>query len=91
MECVPGYPVKSIETRHTPHSYYGLASEAVRTMCHWASGVFSLDTILGITAARNIASRVVLLRAGFPWQKNDVMQFHEVQQPVMCFAFSRKP
>lgn len=69
----------------------GLATEAVRAMCHWASNIFSLETILGITAARNAASRGVLLRAGFTWQKDDVMQFQGVQQPVIFFAFSRKP
>ncbi len=68
----------------------GLATEAVRAMCQWARGVFSLETILGITAERNVASQGVLLRAGFTWEKNDVMEFQGVEQPVMFFAFSRK-
>ncbi len=38
----------------------------------------------------NAASQGVLLRAGFTWQKDDVMQFQGVEQPVIFFAFSRK-
>lgn len=66
----------------------GLATEAVRAMCHWASRAFSLDTILGITAAQNLASQGVLLRAGFTWKNDDVMRLQGVEQAVRFYAFA---
>ena len=68
----------------------GIATEAVRAVCHWASDVFLLETILGITAAQNVASQGVLLRAGFTWRKDEVMRFQGLERPVMFFAFSRQ-
>lgn len=72
------------------HQCKGIATEAVRAACHWASDVFSLQTILGITAERNVASQGVLLRAGFARQKDEVTRFQGVEQPVVFFAFSRR-
>jgi RimJ/RimL family protein N-acetyltransferase len=68
----------------------GIATEAVHAACHWASDMFSLETILGITAAQNVASQGVLLRAGFTRQKDEVMRFQGLEQPVMFFSFSRQ-
>lgn len=73
------------------HQRKGIATEAVGAACLWASDVFSLEVILGITAARNVASRGVLLRAGFAWQKDEVLRFQGLEQPVMFFAFSGRP
>ena len=72
------------------HQRKGIATEAVRATCHWASEVFSIETILGITAAQNVASQAALLRAGFTRQKEEVMRFQGLEQPVMFFAFSRQ-
>ena len=36
----------------------GLATEAVRAACTWATSAFPIRKILGITAARNIAHRI---------------------------------
>jgi ribosomal-protein-alanine N-acetyltransferase len=66
----------------------GIATEAVREMCRWASDVFSLEAILGVTAAQNVASQRVLLRAGFARQKEETMRFQGVEQSVIFFAFS---
>jgi ribosomal-protein-alanine N-acetyltransferase len=79
-----GFAIESSQQRK------GLATEAVHGMCNWASEVFLLESILGITAARNVASQGVLLRVGFAWQKDDVMLFQGVERPVMVFAFSRE-
>src|SRR5207247_8944111 len=70
------------------HQRKGIATEAVRPACHWASDVFSLETILGITATRNVASQIVLLRAGFARQKDRVMRFQGLVQSVIVFAFT---
>lgn len=70
------------------HQRKGIATEAVRAACHWACDVFQLEIILGITAARNVASQGVLLRAGFSRQKDEVMRFQGLEQPVIFFAFS---
>lgn len=78
-----GFAIESSRQRQ------GIASEAVRAACHWASDVFSLDRILGVTAARNVASQRVLLRAGFARQKEDVVQFQGSQQRIVLFAFAR--
>jgi ribosomal-protein-alanine N-acetyltransferase len=72
------------------HQRKGIATEAVRAACHWAGEVFSLKAILGITAAQNVASQRVLLRAGFARQKDEVRQFQGLRQPVIFFAFSRQ-
>jgi [ribosomal protein S5]-alanine N-acetyltransferase len=72
------------------HQRKGIATEAVRAACHWAGDVFSLETILGITAAQNVASQGVLLRAGFTRQKDEVIRFQGLEQPVIFFAFSRQ-
>jgi RimJ/RimL family protein N-acetyltransferase len=57
-------------------------------MCRWASDVFSLEAILGVTAAHNVASQRVLLRAGFARQEEETMRFQGVEQSVIFFAFS---
>jgi RimJ/RimL family protein N-acetyltransferase len=67
----------------------GIATDAVRAACHWASDVFSLDSILAVTAARNVASQRVLLRAGFARQKEAAMRFQGSRQRVVFFAFAR--
>ena len=71
------------------HQRRGFATEAVRAACEWASDAFSIETILGVTAAQNSASQGVLLRAGFAWQKEEVMRFQGLEQPVIFFAFTR--
>jgi RimJ/RimL family protein N-acetyltransferase len=73
------------------HQRRGIAAEAVRAASHWASKVFCLDSILGITAAKNVASQGMLLRAGFTWLKDEVMPFQGFEQPVMVFVFGTRP
>ncbi len=65
----------------------GFASEAVRAACEWAAAEFSLQNILGITAAKNIASQGVLLRAGFLRKSERVIELQGVVQPVVVFEF----
>jgi RimJ/RimL family protein N-acetyltransferase len=57
-------------------------------MCRWASNVFSLEIILGVTAAQNVASQRVLLRAGFARQKEETRRFQGAEQSVIVFVFS---
>jgi ribosomal-protein-alanine N-acetyltransferase len=71
------------------HQRKGIATEAVGAACRWASDAFSLETILGVAAVRNVASQGVLVRAGFARQKVEVMRFQGLEQPVVVFAFSR--
>jgi RimJ/RimL family protein N-acetyltransferase len=80
-----GYAVES------SHRRKGLATEAVRAACVWATTEFPIRTILGITAARNIASQSVLLRAGFLRKRQQIMQFQGLAQPVIFFEFSKQP
>ena len=68
----------------------GIATEAVRAACEWVVKEFSLATIIGVTAAQNSASQGVLLRAGFAWQKDEVMCFQGREQAVVFFAFAAK-
>lgn len=70
------------------HRGRGLATEAVRGICRWASDAFSLEAILGITASRNVASQGVLLHAGFSRLRDEVMEFQGSVQPVIVFAFT---
>jgi [ribosomal protein S5]-alanine N-acetyltransferase len=70
------------------HQRKGFATEAVRAACEWAASAFSIPTILGVTAAQNSASHGVLLRAGFTRQKETVMRFQGLEQPVIFFAFT---
>lgn len=79
-----GFAIESSRQRR------GMATEAVLAACCWAADTFSLETILGITAARNVASQGVLLRAGFVWRQDEVMRFQGVEQTVVQFAFSRR-
>ena len=72
------------------HQGKGIATEAVRAACEWAAASFSIATILGVTAAQNKASQGVLLRAGFAWQKDDVICFQGREQHVMYFAYAGK-
>ncbi len=71
------------------HQRKGFAAEAVGAMCAWAADEFGLPTILGVTAARNIASQRVLLRAGFARKIKRLMDLQGVVQPVVIFEWSR--
>ena len=71
------------------HQRKGIATAAVRAACEWAADAFSIATILGVTAARNSASQGVLLRAGFVRQREQIMRFQGLEQPVIFFAFER--
>jgi len=79
-----GFAIESV------HQRKGVATEAVRAACEWATDAFSIATILGVTAAQNSASQSVLLRAGFARQKEEVMRFQGLDQPVVLFAFARR-
>ncbi len=72
------------------HQRRGIATEAVRVACEWAADAFSIATIFGVTAAQNSASQGVLLRAGFARQREEVMRFQGLEQPVIHFAFTRR-
>jgi len=72
------------------HQRKGIATEAVRAACEWAVDAFSIATVLGVTSAQNNAAQSVLLRAGFEWQKVEVMRFQGLEQPVIFFAFARR-
>jgi ribosomal-protein-alanine N-acetyltransferase len=72
------------------HQRQGLAPEAVGAACEWAVEAFELETILGVTAARNKASQGVLLRAGFDRLKEEVMRFQGREQPVILFAYRKR-
>jgi len=78
-----GFAIESVQQRK------GIATSAVRAACAWAADAFSIGTILGVTATRNRASQGVLLRAGFVRQKEQVMRFQGLEQPVLFFAFER--
>jgi RimJ/RimL family protein N-acetyltransferase len=69
------------------HQRKGIATEAVRAACEWALGEFSLAKIIGVASAENTASRGVLSRAGFAWQKEELMRLQGRVQPVIFFAF----
>jgi ribosomal-protein-alanine N-acetyltransferase len=71
------------------HQRKGIATEAVRAACEWASTAFSMSTIVGVTAARNGASQAVLLRAGFTREREEVMRFQGLEQHVIVFI--RRP
>ncbi len=66
----------------------GLGTEAVRAMCEWAAAELSLPAIVGVTAAGNVASQGVLLRAGFVRKREQVMLLQGSEQPVIIFEFS---
>lgn len=72
------------------HQGKGLAAEAVRAFCEWGLGHFSIDSILGVTSARNIASKKTLVRAGFGKQKDALMKFQGEEQAVEVFRFTRR-
>jgi RimJ/RimL family protein N-acetyltransferase len=72
------------------HQRKGVATEAVCAACEWVTDAFSIATILGVASAQNGASQGVLLRAGFVWQKEEVMRFQGLEQPVIFFAFARR-
>ncbi len=69
------------------HQRKGLATEAVRAASRWATAEFPIRKILGITAAQNIASQGVLLRAGFVCNNEQLMKFQGLEQPVCIFEF----
>ena len=70
------------------HQRKGFATEAVRAVCGWARETFSLKSILGVTAIRNVASQGVLVRVGFVLRSEEVMDFQGSEQRVRIFAFS---
>jgi RimJ/RimL family protein N-acetyltransferase len=80
-----GYAIEQAQQRR------GFATEAVRAACTWATSEFPIRNILGITAARNIASQGVLLHAGFRHKEERIMQFQGSEQPVLIFEFSAQP
>lgn len=73
------------------HQGKGLGAEAVRAFCEWGLEQFSIDSILGITSARNIASKKTLLSAGFCKQKDQIMEFQGNEQVVEVFRFAGLP
>jgi ribosomal-protein-alanine N-acetyltransferase len=70
------------------HQRRGFATEAVRAICEWATGVFSIPTVVGVTAVQNVASQGVLMKAGFVRQHESVMRFQGLEQSVVSFAFA---
>jgi ribosomal-protein-alanine N-acetyltransferase len=80
-----GYAIEHSQQRK------GFATEAVSAMCTWGTVTCSLPTILGVTARQNIASQKVLLGAGFFRQREQVMPFQGLEQPVVIFEYSRQP
>lgn len=79
-----GFAIESV------HQRKGIATAAVRAACEWAADMFSLATIVAVTAVQNSASQRVLLRAGFVRQKEEVMRFQGLEQSVIFFAFDRR-
>jgi ribosomal-protein-alanine N-acetyltransferase len=77
-----GYAIEGV------HQRKGFATEAVRAACAWATSEFPINTILGISAAQNVASQGVLLRAGFRREKEQIMPFQGAEQRVFIFQFS---
>lgn len=70
------------------HQGRGLAAEAVRAACEWALREFRLPAVLGVAAARNVASQGVLRRAGFERQREEVTSMQGVRQPAVFFTFT---
>lgn len=71
------------------HQRKGIATEAVRAACEWAADAFSIESLLGVTSARNNAAQTVLLHAGFARLKEEVMRLQGLEQRVIIFAFTR--
>lgn len=70
------------------HQGRGIATEAVRALCQWADARFPHTRIVGVVARDNIASRRVLLRAGFEPGAERTMRFQGLEQPVVVFAYA---
>lgn len=66
----------------------GLASEAIAAASRWALENFSLDRILGVTSAANIASQRTLARAGFVREEDRTMHFQGTEQRVHVYTIS---
>ena len=71
------------------HQRKGIATEAVRAACEWATDAFTIGTLLGVTSTQNRASQSVLARAGFARLKEEVMRFQGSEQRVVFFTFAR--
>jgi DNA-binding transcriptional MerR regulator/RimJ/RimL family protein N-acetyltransferase len=66
----------------------GFATETVKTLCAWATKVYPIRRIYGITAKQNVAAQRVLLRAGFARQREQVMRSEGTRQTVIVFEYS---
>ncbi len=66
----------------------GLATEAVKAVCAWATSVYPIKRIHGITAKGNVASQGVLQKAGFGNRKEQLMFMQGAEQPVVIFEYS---
>lgn len=67
----------------------GLATEAVKVLCTWATQVYPIGRIHGITAKQNIESQRVLLKAGFAKQTDRVMRSEGTKQTVVVFEYTK--
>ncbi len=68
----------------------GLGREAVVAAARWAFATFGLETIIGITALGNRASRRVMERAGFAQREERVMRFQGVEESVTFYALAAR-
>jgi RimJ/RimL family protein N-acetyltransferase len=66
----------------------GYGTEAVSALCTWGLKAFTLEEIIGLTAAKNVASQRVLLRSGFRAKERRLMRFQGVEQTVQIFEFN---
>jgi RimJ/RimL family protein N-acetyltransferase len=66
----------------------GLATEAITAASSWAFATFELDKIVGITSAKNTASKRTLVRAKFAHQGDQVMTFQGTEQSVSIYVLS---
>lgn len=66
----------------------GLAAEAIVAGSRWALRTFSLQRILAVTSAANIASRRSLERARFAHEGNRTMIFQGTEQEVSVYLRS---
>jgi RimJ/RimL family protein N-acetyltransferase len=67
----------------------GLATEAVTALCAWATKVYPINGIYGITAKQNFAAQHVLLRAGFVKQREHKTHSERAAQAVIVFEYSK--
>lgn len=69
------------------HQRVGLAAEAARVACHWVTHEYSINTILGVAARANIASRRTLIRTGFVLKGERVIRLQGKMQAAAIFEF----